>query len=194
VRDPGLSFGTGHHPTTSFCLEQIAKKSFEFRVSSFELKNRRERKQQSLEYETRNPKLSFLDIGTGSGILAIAAAKLGFARVDAFDFDAEAIRVSRANAEKNQVSKKIRIYRADLTKLPRRAARKYDVVCANLISNLLISERDRILARLQPGGVLVLAGILKSEFDQVQNAYEKADLKLTASRSEKEWRSGAFSF
>ncbi|HET7624567.1 MAG TPA: 50S ribosomal protein L11 methyltransferase [Verrucomicrobiae bacterium] len=194
VLDPGLSFGTGQHPTTSFCLEQIARKSSEFRVSGFGLKHQRAQKRQSSKSEIQNPKLSFLDIGTGSGILAIAAAKLRFAPVDAFDFDAEAIRVSRANAEKNRVAGKIRIFRADLTKLPRRATRKYDVICANLISNLLISERDRILTRLVPGGVLVLAGILKSEFDQVQNAYEKAGLKLTASRSEKEWRSGAFSF
>jgi len=168
VLDPGLSFGTGQHPTTSFCLQQICA---------------------GRAPETRR---SFLDIGTGSGILAIAAAKLGFAPVDAFDFDPDAVRVARENARRNGVLEKIKLRRTDLTKLPRRAARKYDLMCANLISNLLIAERKRILSRLKPGGVLVLAGILKTEFAGVQRAYEAAGLCLIASRSENEWRSGAF--
>ncbi len=137
---------------------------------------------------------SFLDIGTGSGILAIAAAKLGYKPVHAFDFDPEAVRVARANARVNQVGRKIKIARGDVTKLPLRPARKFDLVCANLISNLLIAERRRIVAQLNPGGTLVLAGILKSEFAQVQKAFEALGLKLVAAKSEKEWRSGSFQF
>jgi len=135
---------------------------------------------------------SFLDIGTGSGILAIAAAKLGFKPVHAFDFDPEAVRVALANARVNQVSEKIKIAPGDLTQLPLRPARKYDLICANLISNLLIAERRRIAAQLKPGGMLVLAGILEPEFKQVQTAFELLGLKLAATKSEKEWRSGAF--
>jgi ribosomal protein L11 methyltransferase len=135
-----------------------------------------------------------LDIGTGSGILAIAAAKLGYQPVRAFDFDPESVRVARANARVNQVQAKIKITRDDATKLPLRPPRRYDLVCANLISNLLIAERRRIVAQLNRGGNLVLAGILKSEFAQVQSAFEEQGLKLVAAKNEKEWRSGSFRF
>ena len=190
ILDPGLSFGTGQHPTTSFCLQQLAGQRFEFRVPSSELKQRP--RAQNSKLETRNSKPSFLDIGTGSGILAIAAAKLGYAPVEAFDFDPEAVAIARANARRNRVSDKIHIRQADVTKLPRRGAKKYSMVCANLISTLLISEQARIVATVRPGGVLVLAGILQKEFPQVRAVYEKAGLRLMAERAENEWQSGAF--
>jgi ribosomal protein L11 methyltransferase len=169
VLDPGLSFGTGQHPTTAFCLQQIS--SFVIRHSSLP---------------------SFLDIGTGSGILAIAAAKLGYSPVKAFDFDPGAVRIAQENARKNGVSRKVNIRHQDVTKLPARSLAKFDLICANLISTLLIAERRRILSRLKKGGVLVLAGILKSEFASVQRAYEELGMRSIASRTEKEWRSGAF--
>jgi ribosomal protein L11 methyltransferase len=168
VLDPGLSFGTGQHPTTAFCLNEIAR------------------------CRKTGMRLSFLDIGTGSGILAIAAAKLGYQPVRAFDFDAEAVRVARANARVNRVNGKLTISRGNVSKLPPRPARKYDLICANLISTLLIAERRRIAARLNSGGTLVLAGILKSEFRQVQAAFEILGLKLASSKTENEWRSGSF--
>ena len=170
VLDPGLSFGTGRHPTTAFCLRQLVA-------------SRRPGKAQSC-----------LDIGTGSGILAIAAAKLGYAPVDAFDFDPQAISVARANARRNRVSAKVRFRRQDLTRRPCRSAQKYDLVCANLVSNLLLSEMKRILARLRQDGVLVVAGILRGEFAAVQRAFAAAGLRLMASRAEDEWRSGAFAW
>lgn len=168
VLDPGLSFGTGQHPTTGFCLREIAR------------------------FANNSAPLSFLDMGTGSGILAIAAAKLGFAPIEAFDYDPQCVKVSQANARTNRVADRIRIYQADLTKLPRRAAKQFDFVCANLLANLLISERSRILARVKPGGTLVVAGILAREFVEVQSAYEAVGWKLVASKVEKEWRSGTF--
>jgi ribosomal protein L11 methyltransferase len=170
VLDPGLSFGTGRHPTTAFCLRQLVAR-------------RRSGGSQSC-----------LDIGTGSGILAIAAAKLGYAPVDAFDFDPEAVRIARANARRNGVAAKTRLRWQDLTKLPRRSARQYSLVCANLISTLLMAERERILARLRADGVLVIAGILEREFAQVQRSFETAGLRLVASRTQNEWRCGAFSW
>jgi ribosomal protein L11 methylase PrmA len=66
------------------------------------------------------------------------------------------------------------------------------MVCANLISSLLIAERERILARLRADGVLVIAGILEGEFAQVQGSFETAGLRLMASRTQNEWRCGAF--
>jgi ribosomal protein L11 methyltransferase len=170
ILDPGLSFGTGQHPTTSFCLHEVAR--------------------------CRQPGLaqSFLDIGTGSGILAIAAAKLGYARVQAFDFDPDAVRVARANARKNRVERFLKPTRGDITRQPLHPARQHDVVCANLISTLLIAERARIVNRLKPGGTLVLAGILAEEFIKVEQAFADLKLKLCSSRVENEWRSGAFCF
>jgi ribosomal protein L11 methyltransferase len=170
ILDPGLSFGTGQHATTSFCLREIVR---------------------CRQAKTRQ---SFLDIGTGSGILAIAATKLGYKPVRAFDFDPEAVRVARANARANQIWGKLKIMRDDVTKLPVHAKHKYDLVCANLISNLLIAERKKIAAQLNHGGTLVLAGILKSEFSPVRTAFEDLGMKLVASKSEKEWRSGSFCF
>ena len=168
VLDPGLSFGTGQHPTTAFCLEQLVS-------------HRRRAEPQSL-----------LDIGTGSGILAIAAAKLGYAPVHAFDYDPEAIRVAAANARRNRVADRIRFSRQDLARFPVHRARRYSVVCANLISSLLLAEGRRIVGVLAQDGVLLLAGILKGEFPAVQAAYEGLGLRLVASRAQREWRSGAF--
>jgi ribosomal protein L11 methyltransferase len=168
ILDPGLSFGTGQHPTTAFCLGEIVR---------------------CRKIETRR---SFLDIGTGSGILAIAAAKLGYRPVHAFDFDAEAVRVARANARVNRMQTKIEIEHDDVSKLKMRPARKYDLICANLISDLLIAGRRRIVAQLNRDGTLVLAGILKSEFREVGMAFENLGLKPVSSKTEKEWRSGSF--
>jgi ribosomal protein L11 methyltransferase len=166
--DPGLSFGTGRHPTTGFCLRQLAAR------------------RKTLE------KQSFLDIGTGSGILAIAAAKLGYLPVCAFDHDPEAVRIARSNARKNGVEKKITFSEQDVTKLPRRGATKYSLICANLVSNLLLQTSEIIAARLSAEATLIIAGILTEEFERVRTAYEAGGLRLVAGRSEKEWRSGAF--
>jgi ribosomal protein L11 methyltransferase len=192
ILDPGLSFGTGQHPTTAFCLQELVTARFKFRASGFAVGTRPFRKKQKLE--TQNSKPAFLDIGTGSGILAIAAAKLDYAPVDAFDFDPEAVRIALGNARKNRVSRRVRITRADVTKLAIRSRKQYDLICANLISTLLVAEHRRILSRLKRNGVLVVAGILGTEFAQVQKAYERAGLRLVASRTKKEWRSGAFTY
>lgn len=170
ILDPGLSFGTGHHPTTSFCLHEIVR----CLVSG----------------EAR----SFLDIGAGSGILAIAAAKLGYAPVEAFDFDPESVRVARENARKNHVTGKVKLTRGDVTRLPRHPARQFDLVCANLAADVLIAARRRIVKRLKPGGTLVLAGILAAEFAEVAGAFADLNLKLRWSKAQDEWRSGSFCF
>jgi ribosomal protein L11 methyltransferase len=168
VLDPGLSFGTGQHATTSFCLEQLAA-------------CRRDGERQS-----------FLDIGTGSGILAIAAAKLGYRPVLAFDFDPQSVRVSRQNVKRNRVEKVVRPLQQDLTKLPARSSEKFDLICANLISDLLISQAKKILSRLKPGGSLVLAGILRSQFAEVRRVYESFGLTLARQQVKNEWQSGRF--
>jgi ribosomal protein L11 methyltransferase len=168
VLDPGLSFGTGQHPTTAFCLRELAKRAGAARTQSF------------------------LDIGTGSGVLAIAAAKLGYSPVHAFDLDPEAVRAARANARVNGLARKINIKRTDLTKLPSQPTRRYDLVCANLISTLLVAERQGVARLLHPGGTLLLSGVLRSEFFELQTAYRAVGLRLLGSRLEEGWRSGVF--
>jgi ribosomal protein L11 methyltransferase len=168
VLDPGLSFGTGQHPTTGFCLEQLVC------------------------FRQPHSKQSLLDIGTGSGILAIAADKLGYTPVDAFDLDPTAVAIARRNARRNRARRTCRIFAADLAALGSRGHRQYDLVCANLVFDLLVNQRKRILNRVKPGGALVLAGILKKEFSRLKQVYLEEGFKLISSRAEGEWRSGTF--
>ncbi len=166
--DPGLSFGTGQHPTTRFCLEQIVA--------------------------CRNlaPPPSLLDAGTGSGILAIAAAKLGYRPILAFDCDPASIKAARANARANNVAARARFLRGDLWRPPIEPGARFDVVCANLTTDILMVEAKRIVQWIRPGGRLVLAGILAVEFRDVFKAYERLGLKLVTTRVEREWQCGAF--
>ena len=167
--NPGLSFGTGQHHTTRFCLEQIAA--------------------------CRLPRTgqSFLDIGTGSGILAVAAAKLGYRPVCAIDLDPTAIRVARRNAARNEVSREVTFSRQDFTASRARSPVKYSLICANLTADLLESQAGKIVNRLKLDGRLVLSGILRTEFAKVERIYRGLGLRLLIKRAEKEWQSGLFS-
>jgi len=168
VLDPGLSFGTGQHPTTRFCLEQLVSR-------------RKPLQTQSL-----------LDLGTGSGILAIAGVRMGYAPVLGLDFDRIAVQIARVNAASNDVADQLRFRQQDIRRLPLKAPAKYSMICANLASNLLISEALKIVAWLSTGGVLVVAGVLRTEFRAVQTVYERLGLRLDASGSDREWCSGSF--
>lgn len=170
ILDPGLSFGTGQHPTTGFCLEQV--------VACRGLKQ---------------PK-SMLDVGTGSGILAIAAAKLGYERIRALDFDPVAIRVARENAVRNGVDRQILFSQKDLTRMPIQAPERFDLVCANLLDDLLIREVVRLSNRLDPSGHLVVAGILTRQFAKVREAFEKEGLKCLIEKTDNIWQSGVFAW
>ena len=162
VIDPGLSFGTGQHPTTRFCLQQLV--------------------------EARNPRKrqSFLDVGTGSGILAIGAAKLGYEPVDAFDFDPASLRVSIENAKKNRVH--VKIQRGDITKF-RRATTEYDVVCANLTADLLVNCAKTLKSLVKADGWLILAGILRMQIAEVTRRYKKLGFHPRTTGLEEEWAS-----
>jgi ribosomal protein L11 methyltransferase len=171
VLDPGLSFGTGQHPTTSFCLRELVR------------------------LRRAVVRQSFLDLGTGSGILAIAAAKLGYAPIGALDNDPECVRVTRRNAARNRVADRLEVRQADVTRLPRRPpARPRDVVCANLLAPLLIETAPAIMAQVRPGGFLVVAGILKREFGDVARALEAVGGVLAAERIEGDWHSASYHF
>lgn len=167
VLDPGLSFGTGQHPTTRFCLDELVVA-------------RREGLRQA-----------FLDIGTGSGILAIAAAKLGYKPVEAVDCDAEAVVMARRNIRRNSVARQIRLHRLDLRHMGGNLSHGH-VVCANLVFDLLLAERARIVNLLASDGQLVLAGTLRKQFRRLRQAYESSGLKLVRRHAEAEWESGTF--
>lgn len=163
ILDPGLSFGTGNHPTTEFCLEALVS---------------------ARSSESQN----LLDAGCGSGILAIAAAKIGYSPVEAFDFDPEAVRIAKANAESNSAA--IKLARKDLTKM--KLGKAFDVVCANLIDDLLIAHAPLLATAVKPGGTLILAGILIRQYPAVKKAFASLGFREIASKEKTEWKSGAF--
>ena len=169
ILDPGLSFGTGQHTTTLFFLQQL---------SGWRLPGRPQ---------------SLLDLGTGSGILAIAAARLGYEPVDALDFDPAAVRVAQANARRNHTDA-IQFRCQDVRKLALHSQPLYSAVCANLMANLLVAERRRIRAALASDGILILAGILRQEFAGVKRAYEGEGLRMKRERREGEWHSASFTW
>jgi ribosomal protein L11 methyltransferase len=149
---------------------------------------------QILAFRQADQTQSLLDIGTGSGILAIAAAKLGYVRVRAFDSDVEAVRVARANAIKNRVQSILSVGHQDLARLPLQTTKKYDLVCANLVWHILSEESQRITNRLKPTGILVLAGVLKQQFCEVQERFQARGLRLVVTSTGGEWQSGSFRF
>ncbi len=166
--DPGLSFGTGLHGTTRACLRFLDK------------------------YQPKLPRASALDIGCGSGILAIAAAKLGFAHIDALDYDPEAVRIARANVAQNGVAGKVTIARADIAKCRRLKPR--ELVVANLMADLLINAADRISAAvsLAPDSVLILSGILRAQYAAVSAAFAARGFAEHAVITLGDWRTGCF--
>lgn len=166
--DPGMSFGTGRHATTAFCLRQI-----EQRVADM-------------------PKdCGLLDAGTGSGILAIGAALLGFKPIEAFDYDPFCIPCSQENAELNHLpSDAIHFFQADLTLFP--TDRSYGIVIANILAPVLMSEVKRLSALTRPGGYLILAGILSTEYLQIKTAFTACGFEEVASETLKEWTGGTF--
>ncbi len=168
ILNPGMSFGTGHHATTLFCLEQLA------------------------QCRIPGQKQSFLDIGTGSGILAIAAAKLGYAPVEAFDNDPVAVRVSRANVRRNRCRHRLWPVQKDLSNIKSSGRRRHDVICANLAHDLLILHASTIRERLKPGGILIVAGTLRRQFGEVAKILRRFNLTLQVKRSDILWTSGQF--
>jgi ribosomal protein L11 methyltransferase len=155
--DAGLAFGSGEHASTQGCLlalEQLARR-------------RRFRR--------------ILDLGCGSGILAIAAAKLWPARVIAADSDPVAVRVARANAERNEVGHRIRALESDGYRSPSvRAGGPYDLIVANILADPLCELARATARQLVPGGVAVLSGLLDRQAKRVLAAHRQRRLALQA--------------
>lgn len=141
--DPGLAFGTGTHPTTALCLEWLDSADMQEKT--------------------------VLDYGCGSGILAIAALKLGAQQAVATDIDPQALLATQDNAARNGVEP-ARLHTCYPEDLPLQA---YDVVMANILSGSLVELAPTLLAALKPGGRLVLSGILAEQSDTIQAAYSR---------------------
>lgn len=164
--DPGMSFGTGQHPTTLYCLQTIDRLSQTGEVRSL------------------------LDAGCGSGILAIAGALLGYDPVDAFDFDPDAVESAKENLGRNGVTSVIPTV-GDANEYPGRAG-GYDLVCANILGHLLRAFKVRIASWVKRGKYLCLAGILNEEFDALAADYRALGFEEVDRVTLKEWTSGLF--
>ena len=173
VLDPGIAFGTGQHPTTRACLDYI----------------------DSLAVE--NSDRTFLDVGCGSGILAIAAALEGFRGVRGFDIDPDAVQNANENAEANGLG--VRFVRGDLSNLSATVPMKgidggpvADVVAANVLGPILVRFAREIASTVNPGGRLILSGILDEQYPEVREAYAALGFVEASSRLIGEWRTGLF--
>ncbi len=157
--DPGLAFGSGTHPTTALCLQwldELARDGV--------LRNQR-----------------VLDFGCGSGILALAALKLGAAHAVGVDNDPQALIATHDNAERNEVADRLAVF------LPNdEPVTTYPIVVANILASALVALADTLIARVAPGGRLAMSGILRGQEDEVIARYADAFDDLRAERLE-EW-------
>ena len=160
VLDPGMAFGTGTHPTTALCLAGLDA------------------------LLAAAPGADVLDVGTGSGLLAIAARKLGAGRVAATENDPIALRVAEENAQRNGVA--LELHLAPPSAVPG----TFPVVVANILANTLVELAPQISARLAPGGTLLLSGILAGQEEEVRSAYVAQGLTPAPARErhEGDWR------
>lgn len=137
--DPGLAFGTGTHPTTALCLEWL---------------------------DAHAPEGEVIDYGCGSGVLALAAAKLGARAVHCFDIDDQALLATRDNTLTNGLGERIRLCES-AEALPRA-----DALLANILCAPLLALAPRFAALVRPGGALVLSGLMEHQAPEVMHAYE----------------------
>lgn len=158
ILDPGLAFGTGGHETTSLCLETLDEK-----IAGGE---------------------RVLDIGTGSGILAIAALKLGAASAEGVDIDPVAVRTAGENAALNGVADKLTVLVGDLSD---KASGQYDVVVANIVANAIISLAPAVPALMKPNGYFIASGIIDTRKDEVVAALAAAGLQVQTIREKRGW-------
>ena len=155
--DPGLAFGSGTHPTTALCLQWLDALAAEGR-----LRDRR-----------------VLDFGCGSGILALAALKLGAARAVGVDNDPQALLATHDNAQRNEVGDRLAVY------LPGdEPVATYPVVVANILASALVALADTLAARVAPGGRIAMSGILAGQEDEVIARYAATFDELRADRLE----------
>jgi len=155
--DPGMAFGTGDHPTTLMCLKALERIISEGQVEDI------------------------LDVGTGAGVLAIAARRLGVERVVGIDTDVTALKVARKNARLNGVS--ITISGKPLEKV----GGQFAIVVANIIAEELVRISEELVKRMTPDGLLILSGIVRERLAEVVERYKLLGLKRHRTLRQGEW-------
>jgi ribosomal protein L11 methyltransferase len=164
--DPGQAFGTGHHETTRLCLEWL--ENYDDTLVS---------------HDVAGPKPSLLDVGTGTGILAIGAALLGWQEIVAIDNDPDAVVVAADNLRLNGMDARIRLATGEIHRLQE----CFDVVVANIQALPLMRMAEMLKRRLHSKGHLVLSGILQEQRDAVVAAFGNCGLGLNMERHAGEW-------
>jgi ribosomal protein L11 methyltransferase len=159
--DPGMAFGTGTHPTTQLCLEALE--------------------------DAIQPGVNVLDLGCGSGILAIGAAKLGAAHVLGLDIDPLAVQIAHENIAQNGVSDKITVQEGSLESVVT-SARRFDVIVVNILARIIIAMCDQHLGEtVRPGGHAIFSGIIADQADDVETALRKTGLTPFHRRQQGDW-------
>lgn len=158
--DPGMAFGTGLHPTTKMCLKAIEM--------------------------VLKPRSTVLDVGTGSGILAIAAAKLGAKEVAAIDIDEVAVKTTAKNIDLNSVSSVVSVRCTELNAFN---TRTWDVILVNILAPVIVSllEEDNLMDYLANEGFLVLAGIIEDQVERVEQVVKDSGGFIHRRLAEKDW-------
>ena len=160
--DPGMAFGTGGHETTRLCLELLEK---------------------IMDADHRADAPSLLDLGTGSGILAMAASLLGAGRILALDIDPEAVDVARENLALNDLADKVECGTVPLESLEE----GFDIILANILAEELVRLAPGLAARLNPGGALILSGILAEKEELVRKGFADQPLLYEETNRAGEW-------
>ena len=162
IIEPKNAFGTGQHETTALCLQILSD---------------------LYDQDKINPSMEFLDLGSGSGILAIACAKLGLTGL-AIDNDQDAITNTQENAKINQVEEKISTILGSIDQVE---DKKFDLILANILAEPLIHMANPISLALKQSGQMILSGLLTIQAAKVQSAYEHCHLNLAANQTCGEW-------
>lgn len=157
ILDPGLAFGTGMHPTTQLCLSALER--------------------------YLQPDMTVLDLGTGSGILAIAAAKLGSGPVLGLDTDRVAVRAARRNVRRNRLAGQIQVEAGTLSL----GRAPFELILANLLAHTLEEMADLLAGALAPGGWLIGSGVLQEQAGNVAAALQAAGLTLVEQLQQDAW-------
>ncbi len=160
--DPGMAFGTGTHETTALCAELIEK------------------------YMKVGDRV--LDVGTGSGILAVLESKLGAGEVDALDIDPSAVKAAKENCEANGV-KNVRCLQSDLI---RSADGRYNFISANIVADIIIRMSENTAEHLTDGGALIVSGIIEPQAEQVIACFEAKGFTLVEKISKNDWNAFCF--
>ena len=157
--DPGMAFGTGTHPTTRLCLKLLQ--------------------------EIITPQTKMLDVGTGSGILTLAGAKLGAKKVCAMDIDPVAVKVALDNIKRNRMEGLIDVYESNLLERPLDS--KFNLVVANIISNAIIEISSQLAKVLEPGGIFLASGIIEERYAEVLDCLTRQGFSHVKNVFEEGW-------